>query len=85
MPDTSSNAALPALPPLTDHAERLIALGVPELAGIPADEIRAYARSATTGDGTGTGGTLLAVHPDRAPPPPSPRCSAAATSPASSS
>lgn len=67
MPDTSSNAALPALPPLTDQAERLIALGVPELAGIPADEIRAYARSATTGDGTGTGGTLLAVHPDRAP------------------
>ncbi|MFD8047267.1 DUF5701 family protein [Streptomyces chartreusis] len=72
MPDASSNAALPALPPLTDQAERLIALGVPELAGIPADEIRAYARSATAGDGTdddsGAGtGTLLAVHPDRAP------------------
>ncbi|WP_327594107.1 DUF5701 family protein [Streptomyces chartreusis] len=83
MPDTSSNAALPALPPLTDQAERLIALGVPELAGIPADEIRAYARSTTVGDGTdddsgagtstgtgtgtGTGDTLLAVHPDRAP------------------
>ncbi|MBT1092507.1 DUF5701 family protein [Streptomyces sp. Tu102] len=75
MPDTSSNAALPALPPLTDQAERLIALGVPELAGIPADEIRAYARSATAGTGSGTGDdsgtgagdTLLAVHPDRAP------------------
>ncbi|MFD0434579.1 DUF5701 family protein [Streptomyces chartreusis] len=79
MPDTSSNTALPALPPLTDQAERLIALGVPELAGMHADEIRAYARSATAGDGsgigsgtgdgsgTGPGDTLLAVHPDRVP------------------
>ncbi|MFF1324973.1 DUF5701 family protein [Streptomyces chartreusis] len=77
MPDTSSNTALSALPPLPDQAERLIALGVPELAGIPADEIRAYARSTTadhgtdsgtgTGPGPGPGDTLLAVHPDRVP------------------
>ncbi|MGC9540045.1 DUF5701 family protein [Streptomyces sp. UG1] len=63
MPETSPPADLPPLPPLTTQAEHLIALGVPDLAAIPADELRAFAEKAERGDG----GTLLAVHPDRAP------------------
>ncbi len=63
VPDTSSTAAVPALPPLTAQAERLIELGVHELAGLPADELRSFAKGA----GSRHGGALLAVHPDRAP------------------
>ncbi|AXE28215.1 hypothetical protein C0216_32560 (plasmid) [Streptomyces globosus] len=61
MPETVS-AALP-LPSLHAQAERLIELGVPEQAGIPAEQLRAYAATAG-GDG---GDLLLAVHPDLAP------------------
>ncbi|WP_284581968.1 DUF5701 family protein [Streptomyces sp. 2P-4] len=61
MPETVS-AALP-LPSLPAQAERLIELGVPEQAGIPAEQLRAYAATAG-GDG---GDLLLAVHPDLAP------------------
>ncbi|MFF4099220.1 DUF5701 family protein [Streptomyces sp. NPDC001903] len=50
----------PALPPLAAQAERLMELGVHELAGIPADELRAFASA-------GESGGLLAVHPDRVP------------------
>jgi hypothetical protein len=55
----------PALPSLADQAERLVALGVHELAGLSADQVR---------DAVGTladdapGGGLLAVHPRLAPP-----------------
>ncbi|MCT4354454.1 DUF5701 family protein [Streptomyces sp. Je 1-79] len=66
MTDTSSNPTvheLPPLPPLADQAERLIRLGVHELAGIPAAELRAF----TEGAGGGRDDVLLAVHPDRAP------------------
>ncbi|MFF5477198.1 DUF5701 family protein [Streptomyces sp. NPDC012935] len=68
MPDTSSDAIVTSLPPLADQAARLIELGVPELAGIPADELRTFAANAA-GAGTGSteGDALLAIHPDRAP------------------
>ncbi|RSS85220.1 hypothetical protein EF903_21895 [Streptomyces sp. WAC05292] len=69
MPETDSAAAAAAaavpLPSLAAQAERLVELGVPELAGIPADRLRAYAATAG-GDGR-DGGLLLAVHPDLAP------------------
>ena len=35
--------ATPTLPPLTSQADRLVALGVHDLAGMPAAELRAYA------------------------------------------
>lgn len=65
VPSTSSNASsgaasVPALPSLAAQAERLIELGVHELAGVSAETLRAYAADA---DGEGA---LLAVHPDRA-------------------
>lgn len=63
MPDTSHATTLPALPPLTTQAEHLIALGVHELAGIPAHELHAFAEGAHGDDGD----ALLAVHPDRVP------------------
>ncbi|MEW2611862.1 DUF5701 family protein [Streptomyces sp. NPDC047880] len=60
-PDPST--ALPALPPLSVQAERLIELGVHEIGGLSAEEIRTFAAEAgAVGDGA-----LLAVHPDRAP------------------
>lgn len=58
-PDTST--VLPALPALSAQAERLIELGVHEIAGLSADEIRTFAA------GTDGEGALLAVHPDRVP------------------
>ncbi|GGT22367.1 MULTISPECIES: DUF5701 family protein [Streptomyces] len=61
--DASSASAAVPLPSLAEQAERLIGLGVPEVAGIPADRLRAYAVTAG-GDG---GDLLLAVHPDLAP------------------
>lgn len=66
MPDTSSTVTTPPLPPLPSiatQAERLIGLGVHELARIPADDLRAFAVAA----GPGSDGALLAVHPDRVP------------------
>ncbi|MFI5669652.1 DUF5701 family protein [Streptomyces sp. NPDC051704] len=60
VPETSSQPAVPALPPLAAQAERLIGLGVHDLAGIPADQLRAFASARD-------GGGLLAVHPDRVP------------------
>ncbi|MFD0356234.1 DUF5701 family protein [Streptomyces sp. NPDC127110] len=58
--ETVSGDAATALPPLSVQAERLIELGVPGIAGIPAAELRAFADA-------GADGGLLAVHPDRAP------------------
>ncbi|MEW2034205.1 DUF5701 family protein [Streptomyces roseifaciens] len=63
MPETSPSGTVTALPSLAAQAERLIELGVHELAGIPADELRAFAANAGDKDG----GALLAVHPDHAP------------------
>ncbi|WP_058043080.1 DUF5701 family protein [Streptomyces roseifaciens] len=63
MPEISSSATVTPLPSLAAQAEHLIELGVHELAGIPADELRAFAADA----GSGADGALLAVHPDRAP------------------
>ncbi len=58
MPDTLTTA-----PPrsMAAQAERLIELGVHELAGLQATELRAAARAATADD------TLLVIHPDRTP------------------
>lgn len=68
MPETSSDAILTSLPPLTAQAARLIELGVHELAGISADELCAFAESAESrASGESGGDVLLAVHPDRAP------------------
>ncbi|MFB8036774.1 DUF5701 family protein [Streptomyces sp. NPDC056004] len=63
MSDTSSTVTAFSLPPLATQAERLIELGVHELARLPADDLRTFAENAGRGDG----GALLAVHPDRAP------------------
>ncbi|HEY9368389.1 DUF5701 family protein [Streptomyces sp.] len=60
---SSATAAVTSLPALAAQAEQLIELGVHELAGIPADELRAFAEGA----GSGRTDALLAVHPDRAP------------------
>lgn len=51
------------LPPLPAQAERLISLGVHELAGLAAGELRALARAGVHLGGHG----LLIVHPDRVP------------------
>ncbi|MFJ8645920.1 DUF5701 family protein [Streptomyces sp. NPDC093546] len=56
---------LPPLPPLTAQAERLIELGVHELAGMSAGELRAFAEDAHRVGGDGD--VLLAVHPSRVP------------------
>ncbi|WP_274911696.1 DUF5701 family protein [Streptomyces sp. WZ-12] len=67
MPHTTPpvDALSPALPALDAQAERLIGLGVHEIAGLPAAEVRAFA--ATVASRAGDEGALLAVHPDRAP------------------
>ena len=62
MPVTST---LPVLPALNVQAERLIELGVHEIAGLPAAELRTFAEAAEVP--AAGGGALLAVHPDRAP------------------
>ncbi|WP_329117555.1 DUF5701 family protein [Streptomyces sp. NBC_01353] len=71
MPTPASPPTVTPLPPLAAQAERLIELGVHELAGIPADELRAFAAGAgganDGADRNGNGVALLAVHPDRAP------------------
>ncbi|MFI8521614.1 DUF5701 family protein [Streptomyces sp. NPDC085481] len=65
MPESSPAVTTPEspLPPLAAQAEHLIELGVHALAGIPADELRAFAED-SGGDRVDA---LLAVHPDRAP------------------
>ncbi|MGV9573069.1 DUF5701 family protein, partial [Streptomyces nigra] len=63
MPETSSTAAVTALPPLAAQAERLIELGVHDLAKTPADSLRAFAGRA----GDAHPGALLALHPDHVP------------------
>ena len=47
---------MPSLPSPADQADRLVALGVPELAGLPPAAVRAAAAG-------GPDGALLAVHP----------------------
>ncbi|MGW0791165.1 DUF5701 family protein [Streptomyces sp. NPDC002911] len=66
MPETvpSPAAVLPALPTPRVQAERLIELGVHEIAGLPAAELRAFAEAA---EASADDRTLLALHPDRAP------------------
>ena len=54
--------SIAALPSLADQADRLIALGVPEIARLSADDLRAFAADHSDADGA-----LLAIHPDRAP------------------
>ncbi|MFH8370589.1 DUF5701 family protein [Streptomyces sp. NPDC018031] len=63
MPDTPPPASVPPLPSLAAQAEHLIGLGVHEIAGIPAEGIRAFAAAAAGR----ADGALLAVHPDHAP------------------
>ncbi|WP_030773387.1 DUF5701 family protein [Streptomyces sp. NRRL F-2664] len=63
MPDTASTALTP-LPPLSAQAERLIELGVHELAGMTADDLRAFAAE-NAGAADAEDNTLLAVHPGR--------------------
>ncbi|MEU9031212.1 DUF5701 family protein [Streptomyces sp. NPDC048383] len=71
VPEPASGDAVTPLPSLTVQAERLIELGVAEIAGIPPAELRAFAeraRAAADADAAAdAGGLLLAVHPDRAP------------------
>ncbi|MET8682420.1 DUF5701 family protein [Streptomyces sp. NPDC004647] len=67
MPETMpvTSTAVPVLPALSVQAERLIELGVHEIAGLPAAELRAFAKVAevpAAGDAA-----LLAVRPDQAP------------------
>ncbi|WP_411075685.1 DUF5701 family protein [Streptomyces sp. cmx-4-7] len=63
MPDTTPPPPLPPLPSLAVQADRLIDLGVPELAGLTADEVRSFATEA----GDAAEGSLLAVHPGALP------------------
>ncbi|MDT9688114.1 DUF5701 family protein [Streptomyces sp. P9(2023)] len=54
---------MPPLPSLSAQADHLVDLGVAELAGISADELRAFAERS----GAERTDVLLAVHPERAP------------------
>ncbi|MFF8592858.1 DUF5701 family protein [Streptomyces sp. NPDC015220] len=67
MPETThaTSTVLPALPALSAQAERLIELGVHELAGLPAVELRTFAAAAEAP--AGGDNALLAVHPNQAP------------------
>ncbi|MFJ4685059.1 DUF5701 family protein [Streptomyces sp. NPDC088789] len=72
IPTTPTTPASPfgtSLPELGAQAERLIARGVHEIAGLSAAELRDATRAAQAdaGDEQGDARTLLAVHPDRAP------------------
>ncbi|MDX2404826.1 DUF5701 family protein [Streptomyces microflavus] len=79
MPETVpvTSTVRPELPALPVQAERLIELGVHQLAGLTEAELRSFAEAAeaagtagTAGTGESSGGdgsTLLAVHPGRAP------------------
>lgn len=70
-PTPVTAAALPALPPLSTQAETLIALGVHEIAGLSAAEIRDFAKASEATEATeateAEDNGLLTVHPDRAP------------------
>lgn len=68
MPETVpvTSTVRPDLPAPPAQAERLIELGVHELAGVTAAEVRAFAVAAEVPEGGAD--TLLAVHPDRVPP-----------------
>ncbi|PJN28055.1 DUF5701 family protein [Kitasatospora sp. CB02891] len=59
------SAAHSRLTPLRVQAERLVELGVHEIVGLSAAELRAFAAAAETT--APADGALLAVHPDRAP------------------
>jgi hypothetical protein len=61
----AASSVLPLLPALSAQAERLIELGVHEIAGLSAEELRGFAAAA--GGSAACAGALLAVHPDRAP------------------
>ncbi len=61
-PTTSAPAPLPPLPSLADQVERLVALGLPDAAGVPPERLRVAV------DRAGVGDALLVVHPDRVPP-----------------
>ncbi|MEH0631557.1 MULTISPECIES: DUF5701 family protein [Streptomyces] len=64
----ATSVVLPALPTLSAQAERLIELGVHELAGLSADEVRTFAETVEAAAAPAPGdGVLLAVHPDLAP------------------
>lgn len=58
----TAESSLPPLPSLVDQAERLVALGVAELAGLAADDLRGLARTADPAPGS-----LLVVPPELAP------------------
>ncbi|WP_030854380.1 DUF5701 family protein [Streptomyces sp. NRRL F-4474] len=62
MPDSASAHHI-TLPPLASQAERLIELGVHELAGTTAEGLRAFAEDGGGADDN----TLLAVHPGLVP------------------
>lgn len=67
-PTLAPSAVLPVLPTLSAQAERLIELGVHELAGLPADDLRTFAEAAEAADAPESGdGALLTVHPDLVP------------------
>jgi hypothetical protein len=67
VPETTpaTSTVLPLLPALSTQAERLIELGVHEIAGLSAAELRTFAEAAEAP--AGGDGALLAVHPDQAP------------------
>ncbi|MEU8652526.1 DUF5701 family protein [Streptomyces sp. NPDC048737] len=67
MPETSQtpSTVVPALPSPSAQAERLIELGVHEIAELSAADLRSFTESAEAS--RGGAGALLAVHPDRAP------------------
>ncbi|MGW1675336.1 DUF5701 family protein [Streptomyces sp. NPDC002324] len=64
----ATSVVLPALPTPSAQAERLIELGVHELAGLSADEVRTFAESVEAAAAPAPGdGVMLAVHPDLVP------------------
>ncbi|WP_269855885.1 DUF5701 family protein [Streptomyces sp. RPT161] len=62
---SATSSVLPVLPALSVQAERLIDLGVHEIAGLPATELLSFAAAAEAPAGGDS--ALLAVHPDHAP------------------
>ncbi|WP_336050497.1 DUF5701 family protein [Streptomyces sp. CA2R101] len=60
-----SSTAVPVFPALSAQAERLIELGVHELAGLSIADLRAFTQAAECR--ASDGDALLAVHPDQAP------------------
>ncbi|MBK3588569.1 hypothetical protein JHN49_34695, partial [Streptomyces sp. MBT57] len=68
MPETVpvTSTVRPELPALPVQAERLIELGVHQLAGLTEAELRSFAEAGAAGPGESSGAdgsTLLAVHP----------------------